>query len=117
MKKKGTPKTGGRAAGTPNKTTTDIRQFVDALIGKNLPKMEQDLNCLEPKDRLLILEKMMSYTIPRLQSISVEAQIAAQIQAEYDGLERLLNNAPDEAINEIVERLMRLNKLNKQENE
>ena len=75
--------------------------------------MEKDLDKLEPKDRLIILERLLQYSIPKQQSISVEAQI----QAEYDALEKLLNNAPTEAINELTERLMKLNQLNKKDNE
>jgi hypothetical protein len=110
---KGTDKTGGRAKGTPNKVTADLRAWVECLINKNLSKMEKDLKKLEPKDRLVILERLMQYTIPKQQSISVEAQI----QAEYASLEKLLSNAPDEVIKEITERVMKLNQLNSKENE
>jgi len=103
----------GRPRGTPNKVTTDLRKWVENLVSKNLSEMEKDLQKIEPKERLVILERLMQYILPKLQSITVEAQI----QAEYDAIERLLNNAPDEAINEIVERLMKLNQLNKQKNE
>lgn len=111
--RQGGKKTGGRTSGTPNKVTGDLRKWVDSLINKNLSKMENDINRLDPKDRLVILERLMQYTIPKQQSISVEAQI----QAEYGAIERLLNNALEQAINEITERLMKLNQLNKQNNE
>ena len=111
--KQGGEKTGGRQSGTPNKVTSDLRQWVDELIEKNLNKIESDLKKLEPKDRLIILEKLMQYSIPKQQSISVEAKI----QAEYASLEKLLSNAPDEAIDEITDRIMKLNQLNKQSNE
>jgi hypothetical protein len=75
--------------------------------------MKRDLKQLEPKERLMIFERLMQYTLPKQQSISVEAQI----QAEYGALEKLLSNAPDEAIKAITERVIRLNQLNKQENE
>ena len=113
MRQKGTPKTGGRTSGTPNRVTADLRTWVDDLLNKNLSRMEKDLKQLEPKDRLIILERLMQYTIPKQQSISVEAQI----QAEYASLEKLLGNAPDEAINELTERIIKLNQLNKQDNE
>jgi sulfur relay (sulfurtransferase) DsrF/TusC family protein len=89
-----------------------LRAWVEYLINKNLSKMEKDLKKLEPKDRLVILERLMQYTIPKQQSISVEAQI----QAEYASLEKLLSNA-DEVIKEITERVIRLNQLNSKENE
>ena len=69
--------------------------------------MEKDLQGLDSKDRLIILERLMQYSLPKLQGISIEAQI----QAEYEGLERLLNKAPDEAIQAITDKVIRLNKL------
>ena len=113
MKKKGQPKTGGRTAGTPNRVTGDLRQWIDNLLNKNLPRIEKDLEILDSKDRLVIFERLLQYSIPKQQSISVEAQIEAEIAA----IEKLLNNMPDEAINELTERLIKLNQLNKQGNE
>ncbi|MDR2085777.1 MAG: hypothetical protein LBP72_01240 [Dysgonamonadaceae bacterium] len=43
---------------------------------------------LEAKERLMIFERLMQYTLPKQQSISIEAQI----QAEYGTLEKLLSN-------------------------
>ena len=103
----------GRPKGAANKVTTDFRKWLDELLNKNLSKVENDFSKLEPKDRLIILERLMQYTIPKQQSITAEAQI----NAEYDALGKLLSSAPDEAINEITERIMKLNQLNKQNNE
>ena len=113
MRKKGTPKTGGRVAGTPNRVTGDLRLWVDGILKKNLSRIEADLGKLEPKDRLIILERLLQYSLPKQQSISVEAQI----QAEYVALEHLLSNAPDEAIAAITDKLIKLNQLNRQGNE
>jgi hypothetical protein len=55
-------KTGGRNKGTPNKTTSEIRELINELSFKYL---DDDLSKLEPKDRLLILTKLLSYSIPR----------------------------------------------------
>jgi hypothetical protein len=107
LKKGTTNNLAGRPKGKPNKVTADIKKWVDELIGKNLSVMERDLKKLAPKDRLVILERLMQYAIPKQQSISVEAQI----QAEYRELEVLINKLPDEAINIITERIIRLNQL------
>jgi len=103
----------GRPKGKPNRMTKDLRKWVGELLDNNLTVMESDLKQLGPRDRLLVLEKFLQYAIPRQQQISVEAQI----QAEYDAMERLLNNMPEKAINEITGRLIKLNQLNKKENE
>jgi hypothetical protein len=101
---KGTSKTGGRRKGTPNKTTTDLRTWISGLLDNNREQLEVDLGALEPKDRLVILEKLMQYVIPKQQSVSIEAQI----QAEYAALEKLLDNAPEAAIDAITDRILNL---------
>jgi len=103
----------GRPKGTPNKSTSDLREWVNGLIDDNRLKIAEDLKSLEPKDRLVIIERLLQYAIPKQQSISVEAQIAA----EYEAIERLLSNMPEKAINELTERIIKLNQLNKSNNE
>lgn len=44
-----------------------------ALIDSNWDKIQFDLDGLEPKDRLSFIEKLMSYTLPKLQSVQVES--------------------------------------------
>lgn len=77
----------GRPKGSPNKTTTEVRQWLSRLIEKNRRQIERDLKAIEPKDRLLILEKFMSYTVPKMQSI----------QAQVD-----FNNLTDEQLDNLV---------------
>lgn len=101
-------KTGGRKAGTPNKTTSQLKSWISNLIDDNRDQVVKDLKKLDPKERLAILEKLMQYVVPRQQSISIEAQI----QAEYEALERLLDKAPDSVLEEITRRISNLNKLN-----
>lgn len=66
---KGTPKTGGRKAGTPNKVTQDAREWLTQLVEGNREQIERDLQSLDPKDRLQVLEKFMQYTILKLQAV------------------------------------------------
>jgi len=98
----------GRPKGATNKATTDLRTWINTLINKKLPKIEKDLDALDSKDRLQIIEKLIQYCIPKQQSINVEAQI----QAEYEAIEKLIERLPEKAIEEITNRLIRLNKLN-----
>ena len=62
----------GRPKGRPNKATAEMREWLDKIIKRNRKQIEEDLKVLEPKDRLLILEKFMQYTTPKMQSISAE---------------------------------------------
>lgn len=65
----------GRPKGTPNKITQDMRQWLTAVIENNREQMEQDLKAIDPKDRLIILERLMQYVIPKQQSVSAEVGI------------------------------------------
>lgn len=70
MRRKGTPKTGGRAKGTPNKVTGTLKEFVSDLIDKNRVQIERDLSTLSPRDRLYVLDKFMQYVLPKNQSLN-----------------------------------------------
>jgi len=84
---KGHKKTGGRLAGTTNKVTTEMKTWLKGLIDNNRQQIEKDLKSLEPKDRLLILERLMQYTVPKMQAVT------AQID---------LNCISDEQLNQII---------------
>lgn len=58
-------KTGGRKAGTPNKTTATLKEFVTLIIDENRSQIKKDLKVLEPKERLQILVKMMTFVMPK----------------------------------------------------
>ena len=98
----------GRPKGSKNRATKDLRSWINELLEVNRDLIRRDLKKLEPRDRLNIYEKLLQYAIPRLQSFSIEQQIAA----EYEALEGLLKKSPDEAIERLTERVIRLNKLN-----
>ncbi|MCE6988151.1 hypothetical protein [Dyadobacter sp. CY323] len=62
----------GRPKGVPNKKNAELREKVTALIENNWPKVQSDLDMLEAKDRLAFLEKLLSYTLPKLQSVEMQ---------------------------------------------
>lgn len=92
---KGTPKTGGRVKGTPNKVTYSLKEWITSLIDKQRTQIEQDLQELEPKERLQMIEKLMQYVIPK--------QAAQQVKLDFDSLtdaqlEQLVNEMTKEVI-------------------
>jgi len=94
----------GRPIGATGKSTTEIKQWVKQLLEANQAQFNADLMQVEPKDRLQVMTSLLKYAIPTLSSVSVEAQI----QAEYLQLEKLLQTAPAEAIDQITERIIKL---------
>ena len=67
-------KTGGRKKGTPNKATTLGKEVIVTLLADYSESglMTSDFMALDPKDRLLIAEKLMQYTMPKMQSTAVD---------------------------------------------
>ena len=59
-------KTGGRQKGTPNKSTSEIRQAVNAFISNNIDSIQATFDKLEPIDRLKFIDRMLHYTLPKL---------------------------------------------------
>ena len=94
----------GRTKGSQNKVTIELKTWINELIDSNRAQFEKDLKAIDPEKRLAIIEKLMNYCIPKMQSVSIEAQI----QAEYSELEKLLQSAPEEAIDKITERIITL---------
>lgn len=103
-RKKGTTKTGGRTVGTPNKITGTVKEWITSIIDGNRQQFEEDLEKLEPGERVRVISNLLQYVTPKIQSASPEELM----EAEYQKLSELLDSAPDEVINEIVKRINRL---------
>jgi len=61
----------GRPKGVPNKTTTDLRQWINNFIDDNREQIKKDWNGLEPKDRIMLFEKLLKYALPTLQATNL----------------------------------------------
>ena len=66
---KGRDKTGGRAKGTPNKTTRAVTQILRNVYADELDSLPEVLEKLEPKDRVNAFIKLSQILIPRIQPI------------------------------------------------
>lgn len=93
QKNDGRGRLGGRVAGTPNKVSGTLREWLTSLIDKNRAQIEKDLQDLEPKERLQMMEKLMQYVIPK--------QAAQQVKLDFDNmtdeqLEQLVNEITKE---------------------
>lgn len=86
----------GRPKGVPNKVTKSVRVFIGEVIDKNRRQMVKDLKALEPKDRLIILEKLMQYIIPKQQEQSIDITTLTDEQLN-SVINEISNNLGDEA--------------------
>jgi hypothetical protein len=70
----GNPK--GRPRVAQNKTTIDLRQWINKFIDDNREQIKKDWKSLEPRDRIILFEKLLKYSLPTLQATSVMASIS-----------------------------------------
>lgn len=103
-KNDGKGRLGGRTKGTPNKVSGTVKEWLQAVIDNNRERFEDDLDDLEPGERVRVISNLLQYVTPKMQSASPEELL----EAEYQKLSELLDIAPDEVVNEIVERVKRL---------
>jgi len=99
----------GRPTGSKNKSTTVLKNWIADFVEANRERIESDFELLEPKERIQMFEKLLSYVIPRQQTFNIEQ--------EYKQLELLLMKAPEKAIEAISMKLIELNNKNTTENE
>lgn len=62
----------GRPKGTPNKITKSVRAFIVEVVNKNRRQVLKDLKALDPKDRLIMIEKLLQYIVPKQQAQTID---------------------------------------------
>ena len=66
----------GRPKGKKNKVTTEVRTWLKNLIDNNRAQLEKDLQDLEPRDRWNIIERLLAYTVPKMQSVDANIEFS-----------------------------------------
>lgn len=77
---------GGRPKGAQNRLTGTLKEWIADLLNRNRKRIEEDLEALEPKDRLVVLERLMGYVLPKCKAEEGEALpdgFDGKIQIEY----------------------------------
>ena len=103
-KNDGKGRLGGRVKGTPNKVSGTVKEWITSIIDTNRSKFEKDLADLEPGERVKVISNLLQYVTPKMQSVSPNEML----ESEYKKLEELLESAPDEVVDKIVERINKL---------
>lgn len=83
----------GRPKGVPNKTTNDLRQWVGDFIDGQREQIVKDWQALEPKDRIMMFEKLMRYCLPTLQSTTLQTDFDRMSDVELDHIINELKQA------------------------
>jgi hypothetical protein len=117
-RRKGTPKTGGRKAGTPNKATAAVKGYIQDVLdmymapaptkaktkADTLPTLVEDLRNMEPAERVRAMTQLAGYIIPKQQALSIDEQTAV----EEEALLNFLETAPEDAINAIAAKVLEM---------
>ena len=64
----------GRPKGSFGKSNKKIRDTFQLLLENNLEKIEEDLNELEPKDRIKLLLDLSNYILPKLRTTEYKGE-------------------------------------------
>ena len=64
-------KTGGRRAGTPNKTTAELRQQIQTIVEAAIIDLPTLLSDMEPDERVKALNVLLPYVMPKLSSVEI----------------------------------------------
>ena len=68
-KPKGSPKTGGRAPGAPNKTTADARRAIAEFVDGNAHRLTEWLDAVavdNPEKAFQLFQSVIEYHVPKL---------------------------------------------------
>lgn len=62
-------KHGGRQKGTPNKTTTEIRETLQKFISTNIENLQNDFDKLEPQQKIKTIVELTKFVLPTFKAI------------------------------------------------
>lgn len=100
----------GRPKGTPNKVTSDLKQWVNEILTEGRGKFMENLGKLPPDEYVKAFTALLNYVLPKQQAMSVDAQISA----EYKAMQELMNTAPDDVVEKLAVRVIELQEREKE---
>ncbi|HRO47330.1 hypothetical protein [Agriterribacter sp.] len=89
---------GGRKPGAPNKATKDLRQWINSFIDSQTEQIQKDWKQLEPKDRIILFERLLKYSLPTLQATSLTTDFEKMTDQQLDQIIDELKKQSDENI-------------------
>ena len=84
QKKGQTGNPNGRPKGIPNKLNADTKAWLAKLLDKNRRQFEKDLKRLEPHQRVAIFEKLLAYSVPKMQAVQAKIDFGSLSDEQLD---------------------------------
>lgn len=101
----------GRPKGVPNKITSATKDWIQKIVDGNRAQYEKDLKAIPPLERVKVISGLLQFIVPKQASVDIKSQI----EAEYEALAKLIDTAPDEFVDKITEKILKLQEENKNE--
>lgn len=76
-------KKAGRPTGSKNVSTQEVRERFRELVECNLSKFQDDLDSLEPKDRLQIVLQLAKFVLPTLKATTLKTDSDKVITIDF----------------------------------
>lgn len=90
MEKGHTNNPNGRPKGSPNKITSELKEWLKELLEGNRDQIKADLQAIEPEERVRLLFSLLPYIIPKQQAVSAKMETEIPIILIDDGLDGVL---------------------------
>lgn len=92
---------GGRPKGSRNKADQELKQWLQMLVDGQRKQFEKDMKNIKPVQRLALLEKLMSFLIPKQQTMSTEDRL----RIEYEQILSLIRQVPEEGLERLEDKI------------
>jgi hypothetical protein len=101
----GLPKTGGRARGTPNHRTNDLKELIEGRLGSSIPEaILARLTRVSPRDQIRALMDLMAFVYPKRKPI--EKPVEVQHSAEERKLEFMTAEELDAELKRLARKVL-----------
>lgn len=83
----------GRPPGSQNKNVARLRDWITTFLEENKERVKEDWLLLEPKDRIILFEKLLKYSLPTLQATTLSTEFDNMSEADLDKIINELKRA------------------------
>ena len=73
----------GRPAGSKNKATAEVREKFKELVENNLSTFQDDLDTLQPYERLTIVMQMAKFVLPTLRATELTSDLDKVVHISF----------------------------------